>query len=223
MVEKNEFFVSFFKIRWKIELTNIFQYHIIFGVFLLHQMQNRDNGNLLVRKKYSIIDNYLHPDFNPVIVPYIKEKCPRWKQREGSGGYIYLIKVWKQRKLSFPSFYSLGIQALYLWKLNPSLADPHHPEPVLDLPFWEFVNRSHGTSCLHYVRINKKISFWRIFTSNHKHAHNRGFPSFFFPYSDQIWKSVKIIKVKEKSSLIEKKMISESSWFWMKTNYDLKK
>jgi len=43
-------------------------------------------------KNNSIIDNYLKPDFNHALVPYIKEKCPRWKEWEGSGGCILVVK-----------------------------------------------------------------------------------------------------------------------------------
>ena len=39
-------------------------------------------------KKYSIIDNYLNPDFNPVLVPCIKEKCRRWKHGKVVAGEI---------------------------------------------------------------------------------------------------------------------------------------
>jgi len=44
-------------------------------------------------KDNSIIDNYLKPDFNPALVPCIKEKCPRWKEWECHGGCHYLIKA----------------------------------------------------------------------------------------------------------------------------------
>jgi len=47
-------------------------------------------------KKNSIIDNYLNPDFNPALVPCIKEKCPRWKEWEGRGGCILHVKEGKR-------------------------------------------------------------------------------------------------------------------------------
>jgi hypothetical protein len=43
-------------------------------------------------KKNSIIDNYLNPNFNPALVPCIKEKCPRWGEWEGRGGCILVTK-----------------------------------------------------------------------------------------------------------------------------------
>jgi len=49
-------------------------------------------------KKNSIIDNYLKPDFNPALIPCIQDKCPRWKEWEGRGGCILLIKEGKTVK-----------------------------------------------------------------------------------------------------------------------------
>jgi hypothetical protein len=50
-------------------------------------------------KKNSIIDNYLKPDFNPALIPCIKEECPRWKEWEGRGGCILLIKSEKHGRI----------------------------------------------------------------------------------------------------------------------------
>jgi hypothetical protein len=50
-------------------------------------------------KKNTIFNNYLNPDFNPALVPCIKEKCPRWKELAGRGGCILLIKVVKHGRI----------------------------------------------------------------------------------------------------------------------------
>ena len=47
-------------------------------------------------KKNSIIDNYLKPDHNSAWIPCIKEACPRWKEWEGRGGCILLVKEGKR-------------------------------------------------------------------------------------------------------------------------------
>jgi hypothetical protein len=43
-------------------------------------------------KNNSIIDNYLKPDHNHALVPCLKDDCPRWKEGEGRGGCILLVK-----------------------------------------------------------------------------------------------------------------------------------
>jgi hypothetical protein len=50
-------------------------------------------------KKNSIIDNYLNPDFNPALVPCIKEECTRSKEWEGRGGCILLVRYDKHGRL----------------------------------------------------------------------------------------------------------------------------
>jgi hypothetical protein len=49
-------------------------------------------------KNNSIIDNYMNPVFIPALIPCIQEKCPRWKEWEGRGGCILLIKNGKKGK-----------------------------------------------------------------------------------------------------------------------------
>jgi hypothetical protein len=50
-------------------------------------------------KKNSIIDNFLKPDHNHALEPCIKEQCPRWKEWEGRGGCILLIKNGKYERM----------------------------------------------------------------------------------------------------------------------------
>ena len=49
-------------------------------------------------KKNSIIDNYINEDFNPALVPCIKDKCPRWKEWEGRGDYTGRFSRYYQDK-----------------------------------------------------------------------------------------------------------------------------
>jgi hypothetical protein len=44
-------------------------------------------------KKNSIQEMLKDPvNINSALVPFIKEKCPKWREREGRRGYILLIK-----------------------------------------------------------------------------------------------------------------------------------
>jgi len=50
-------------------------------------------------KKNSIIDNHMKPYVNLALVPCIKEECPRWKEWEGRGGCILLVKEDKHGRI----------------------------------------------------------------------------------------------------------------------------
>jgi hypothetical protein len=50
-------------------------------------------------KKNSIIDNYLKPDFNPALLPCIKEKCQKWREWKSRGGCILLVKEGKYGRI----------------------------------------------------------------------------------------------------------------------------
>jgi hypothetical protein len=59
---------------------------------LYHMCRNRIMETYWCCKKNSIVDNYLKPDFNPALVPCIKEKCPKWNEWKDRGGCILLVK-----------------------------------------------------------------------------------------------------------------------------------
>jgi hypothetical protein len=50
-------------------------------------------------EKNPIIDNYQNPDFNPALVPCIKEQCQGWNKREGRARGILFIKEGKPERV----------------------------------------------------------------------------------------------------------------------------